>query len=180
MLVELARTPLCRALWTETILDEMVASVLKERPAVRADRMLRMRKLMNQAVPDCLVYEYEHLIPSLRLPDENDRHVLAAAIVGGADVIVTDNVADFPPSVLKRYRLKTQTTDKFLCSLLSMDADPFIEALERVRKRLKAPSQSSAVFIEGLESCGLVETIARLRPIYRDRGWLKEDRFSGS
>jgi hypothetical protein len=39
---------------------------------------------------------YETLIPSLRLPDDNDRHILAPAIVGRCDVIVTANLKDFP------------------------------------------------------------------------------------
>jgi hypothetical protein len=45
---------------------------------------------------DCLVTGYESLIPPLTLPDPNDRHVLTAAIVGKYDVIVTQNLQDFP------------------------------------------------------------------------------------
>jgi hypothetical protein len=43
-----------------------------------------------------LITGFESIIPSLSLPDENDRHVFAAAICGRADVIVTTNVRDFP------------------------------------------------------------------------------------
>jgi Uma2 family endonuclease len=53
---------------------------------------------MNSHVRDCIVEKYEYLIPTLTLPDPNDRHVLAAAIVGSADVIVTFNLKDFPES----------------------------------------------------------------------------------
>ena len=56
---------------------------------------------MNSHVRDCLVTNYEYLIPNLELPDPDDRHVLAAAIKGNADVIVTTNLVDFPQSVLE-------------------------------------------------------------------------------
>lgn len=48
---------------------------------------------MNAAVPDCLVQDFEPVMGELKLPDPDDRHVLAAAINVGAQVIVTDNVA---------------------------------------------------------------------------------------
>lgn len=50
---------------------------------------------MNAAVLDCLVAGYEPLIPSIILPDPDDRHVVAAAIRAGAQVIVTANLKDF-------------------------------------------------------------------------------------
>ena len=50
---------------------------------------------MNKNVRDCLVTDYQWLIDSLKLPDPNDRHVLAAAIKAKAEVIVTTNLKDF-------------------------------------------------------------------------------------
>ena len=55
---------------------------------------------MNQAVEDCLIEDYEPLIDSLELPDLDDRHVLAAAIRGRADLIVTYNLKDFPEKIM--------------------------------------------------------------------------------
>ena len=46
----------------------------------------------NEAFPDAMVNNYEPLIRSLDLPDEKDRHVLAAAIKTNANVIVTNNI----------------------------------------------------------------------------------------
>jgi len=51
---------------------------------------------MEDATPDCLVSGYEHLIEGLRLPDPDDRHALAAEIIGHADAIATWNEKDFP------------------------------------------------------------------------------------
>ncbi|APB34892.1 hypothetical protein GlitD10_2554 [Gloeomargarita lithophora Alchichica-D10] len=54
---------------------------------------------MDRSVPDCLITGYESLIPSIELPDKDDCHVLAAAIRGGVDVIVTFNLKDFPTEI---------------------------------------------------------------------------------
>jgi hypothetical protein len=52
-------------------------------------RLAQTRTLMNEAVRDCLVSGHEDLIAKLSLHDADDRHVLAAAIHAGAEVIVT-------------------------------------------------------------------------------------------
>ena len=64
---------------------------------------------MDQAALDALVTGYESLIDSLKLPDRDDRHVLAAAIRCGASVIVTLNLTDFQTPVL----LKAAMADVF-------------------------------------------------------------------
>jgi hypothetical protein len=62
---------------------------------------------------DCLVEQFEPLIAGLDLPDPGDRHVLAAAIRGRADVIVTRNLRDFPPDRLAPYGIEAQHPDTF-------------------------------------------------------------------
>ena len=58
---------------------------------------------MNLHAEDCLVTGFEELIEGLELPDRKDRHVLAAAVRSGADVIVTQNLKDFPHDRLNPY-----------------------------------------------------------------------------
>ena len=87
-LVRLAMTGLFRAHWSDEILDEMVASILARRSDLQETQLERTRELMCSAVPDCLVTGYQDLIDALDLPDPNDRHVLAAAIRSGSQVIV--------------------------------------------------------------------------------------------
>jgi len=74
--------------------------------------------LMDQHATDALVTGYEELIDGLHLPDPDDRHVLAAAIRGRADVIVTCNLKDFPAGALKSYGIEAQHPDEFLLNLL--------------------------------------------------------------
>jgi hypothetical protein len=75
---------------------------------------------MDRAALDALVVGYENLIPKLTLPDENDRHVLAAAIRGKAQVIVTMNLKDFPAEVLQKYDMEAQHPDEFILRLIDL------------------------------------------------------------
>ncbi len=94
-LMYLAMTGMFRAKWSADVHEEWISSLLKRRPDLTRERLERTRRLMDKAAPDVLVTEYEHLIPGLVLPDEKDRHVLAAAIRCEASVIVTFNLIDF-------------------------------------------------------------------------------------
>ena len=110
LLMWLALTDLFRARWTDRIHDEWIGAVLRERPELKVN-LERTRAMMNAHVRDCLVTGYEPLIEALDLPDPDDRHVLAAAIAGRADLIVTKNLQTFPPIGLCRFisRPDTQT-----------------------------------------------------------------------
>ena len=100
LLIETALTGVYRARWSNAIHEEWIGSLLRQRPDLDPEILARTRALMDSAIPDCLVNGYEPLIPSLHLPDSNDRHVLAAAVSGRADVIVTFNLKDFPDETL--------------------------------------------------------------------------------
>ncbi len=63
---------------------------------------------MNKAFPDAIVEKYESLISSFQLPDEDDCHVLAAAVRCNADVIVTSNLKDFPEKYLNEFEIEAQ------------------------------------------------------------------------
>src|ERR1700733_12269401 len=95
LLLQLAVTDLFRAKWTAAIHDEWMRSILRDRPSINPADLERTRTLMDASVRDCIITGYDTLISSLTLPDPDDRHVLAAAIVGRCDVIVTCNLRDF-------------------------------------------------------------------------------------
>jgi predicted nucleic acid-binding protein len=100
LLIRLALTGKVRARWTDEILDETFRSILARRSDLSMANLERTRELMNASVPDCRVTGHMPLIGGLTLPDPDDRHVLAAAIVAGAQVIVTFNLKDFPRDLL--------------------------------------------------------------------------------
>ena len=114
LLMRLALRDLFRARWTQRIHEEWIRNACHKRPTLNRTSLERVAALMNQAVLDCLVEGYEPLMSGLTLPDENDRHVLAAAIKGQAEVIVTFNLKDFPLKFLMTFGIQAQHPDNFI------------------------------------------------------------------
>ena len=118
---------------------------------------------MDSHVRDCLVSGYQDLIPSLRLPDKDDRHVLAAAIVAGADVIVTFNLSDFPAETLQQYGIEAQHPDDFITHLVDLAPSAVCKAAKNQRANLKNPPLSVEELLAAYERRGLAQTVAELR-----------------
>lgn len=81
LLMSLTQSGLFHARWTDQIHDEWMRNLLTNSPHLTRERLERTKAKMNAAVRDCLVENYEPLIATLDLPDADDRHVLASAIV---------------------------------------------------------------------------------------------------
>ena len=97
---------------------------------------------MDAHVRDAMVTGFEHLIPTVELPDPDDRHVVAASVLAAAHVILTANLKDFPDSVLSPHGLVAEHPDAFLARLCSQSPARFLETLHRVRARLRNPPLS--------------------------------------
>ncbi|MBF0462970.1 MAG: PIN domain-containing protein [Magnetococcales bacterium] len=163
LLIGLATTGLFRARWTEHIHDEWVRNLLANRPDLTCSQLQRTKALMNRAVPDCLVEGYEHLIESLDLPDQDDRHVLAAAIRSHADLIVTFNERDFPPNILHKFSLSTEHPDDFVMGLIEMNRGAVATVVRNQRARLKNPPKSVVAFLDTLRNQRLDKTALALQ-----------------
>lgn len=161
-LMRLATTGMFAAKWTDRIHEEWMNNLLERRPELRS-HLSRTRELMDQAVPDCLVTGYESLIEGLRLPDPDDRHVLAAAIRSGAQLIVTFNLADFPTDVLETYGLEAVHPDTFVESQLDLREGMVVHAAKRHRAALQNPAKTPNEYLDTLAAQGLVVTADRLR-----------------
>ena len=118
---------------------------------------------MDAHVQNCLVDGYESLTESLVLPDSNDRHVLAAAIIGKADLIITFNLKDFPSTALQPYNIKAQHPDIFITALMDIAPDEVIRAIKRHRASLKNPPKSVDEYLGIMERQGLSKSVAQLR-----------------
>jgi predicted nucleic acid-binding protein len=163
MLMELAVADLFRARWTDEIHDEWIRNVLKNRTDLTADKLQKTREAMNRAVKDGLVTEYGDLISGLKLPDQKDRHVLAAAIKCGAAVIVTINLKDFPASYLEKYGIEPQHPDEFISCQFDLNKPVACSAIKRLRHRLTKPPKSVSEYIDTMAKLSLPQTVNRLK-----------------
>jgi predicted nucleic acid-binding protein len=163
LLMQLALSDLFQARWTNLIHDEWTRNVLKNQPDLNPTKLEHVRTLMNNAVADSLVTGFETLIPTLNLPDPNDRHVLAAAITAKANRIVTFNRKDFPTPFLEPHGIQAQHPDEFICELIDHQLEAVLTAMRTVRSRLRNPPRNATEYLERLAKQDLKSTVARLR-----------------
>jgi len=159
----LAATGILWARWTKDIHEEWMRAVRHRYPDITQEQVERIRNLMDSHAPDSIVTGYEHLIPAMRMPDPNDRHVLAAAIVARADVIVTFNLGDFPDQTLAEYGIEALHPDELIDRLLDLDSGIVFAAVKQDRESLKKPPKSVDEYPRDLEQSGLSQTAATLR-----------------
>ena len=170
LLIRIAKTGVVHARWSERILDESFRSILAQRPDLKPEALARTRELMNDAVSDCLVEGFEDLIDSLSLPDPDDRHVLAAAVRAGAQVIVTANLQDFPAHALAPYRLEAKHPDDFMVEMIDMAPALVAQVMTEQAAALKNPPRTVLELLRTLHDLGLVQTVAKLRELYGTPG----------
>jgi hypothetical protein len=163
LLMQLALSDLYRARWSNLIHDEWIRNLHANRPDLSLERLEITRNKMNHAVRDCLVSGFEHLIPSIDLPDSDDRHVVAAAIHSGASLIITFNLKDFPDNVLKSYQLSAQHPDDFIVDLLDLYTPGVLEAVAKHRRSLKSPPKTADEYLDTLLAQGLTQSVAIMR-----------------
>lgn len=142
--------------WSENIFDEW-KKVMKEKGVSEEDANKRIAKA-NLAFPDALVQNYKRLIDHLELPDVDDRHVLAAAIKTNANVIVTNNIKDFPEEYLQSFSLKAKTADDYLTDIIDLNHEQAIAAFKEMVLNKKNPKLDEFEVLNQLRNSGLKDT----------------------
>lgn len=150
--------------WTAAIQDEWIRNLQQHDPTIDKQKLKRTRRLMEKHGRSWRVPRHTHLIARLQLPDPRDRHVLAAAIASRAAIIVTRNVRDFPAWALSAYKVRVETPDDFLQSLLSASPGPFVAAVRHHRAAMVRPPFSAREYLAKLASCGCEGTARKLQP----------------
>jgi predicted nucleic acid-binding protein len=148
VLLWLAEAGLFEVLWSDAILDEVERNLPKVGISSEqaARRVGAMRRGFGAAA---LVDDFEHLIPDM-MCDAKDRHVLAAAVRGGADTLVTFNRKDFPPDSTDGHGIKVVHPDLFLVRLPAERPNDVVAALERGTAALRKPAQTMREFLASL------------------------------
>lgn len=116
ILTEAAASSLFTPLWSERIISEWVHSTIKLGPEQR-ERAGAEAALLRLRFPQAGTAVWDETGLGVQLPDAGDLHVLACAMSGGADLIVTMNLRDFPRHALARLGLRAVHPDVFLCDL---------------------------------------------------------------
>jgi len=124
-------------LWSDRILEEWRRAVARDGAAAAAQVASEIA-LARLACPDAAVPVPVGLAETLSLPDPDDRHVLAAAIAGRAEVLLTRNMRDFPPRTLARHGISPRAPDSLFLDLWTAQpvtiagiAGPVVEAMAK-------------------------------------------------
>ena len=155
VLLRLAAAGLYRPRWTARIEAEWTGALLGARPDITPARLARTRAAMARAFPDAAVVGYESHEEGLRLPDPDDRHVVAAAVGGGAGEVVTWNLVDFPDAALRPLGVEAVSPDDFVGSMAEADPDRVAAVLRAHRADLRRPPLTAAEYLGHLERAGL-------------------------
>jgi len=162
-LLRLPRERLLFPFWSEEIHNEWTRSLQRNCPKLKQEKLERTRRKMDTHFPNSLVRGYEPIIPTLHLPDPNDRHVLAAAIHAKAECIVTFNLHDFPKSVLQRYEIEATSPDEIVLRLICEAPTFVLRVAKSHRLSLTRPSFSPSEYLAMLAKQRLPQTVAFLR-----------------
>lgn len=135
-LLRIAEKGLYRPLWSDRILAEAQYAIAEIRPGADAAKRFAV---MRQAFSDALVSGWEWREGSISLPDPDDRHVVAAAIHGGAHAIVTANVADFPSAPLRPLGLEAVHPDDFLLDQLDLSPATIVQVISEQAADTRRP-----------------------------------------
>jgi predicted nucleic acid-binding protein len=152
-LLRLAERDFYRPLWSQRILDETLWALQIVHPNIPPHRFRQRLNAMNATFEDALVEGWEPLCGGLDLPDDNDRHVLAAAIRGGAQVIVTFNIKDFPDGRLTTTDMAVVHPDDFLLDQLDLHPGIAVQVLSEQAADLRNPAIDLPGLLHRLERC---------------------------
>jgi len=142
--------------WSRQIFSEWES--VMQRKGIEEDEIDKRISMAQRAFPDALVENYESLIDSLELPDEKDRHVLAAAIKTNANVIVTNNIKDFPEDYLSRFGLTAVTADDFLTDTIDLNNELAVEAFRALVLNRANPNLDEYEVLDRLRENRLIDT----------------------
>ncbi len=137
ILFAVAKRGLFIPLWSDRILEEWTRATAKLGPLAQLQAQGEAA-LARASFPKAMIRARPEIEARLLLPDPNDRHVLATAIAGHADAIITFNAQDFPGHVLADEGIQRRDPDGFLWELQSRHPDAVASAVAGVHHTAEA------------------------------------------
>lgn len=150
VLLRLADRGFFRPIWSHEILDEVRESLVRR--GLDPLKIERRIAVMDDHFPEALMEDIDRFLEAV--PDQveaDDRHVVAAALAGKADAIVTNDLEDFPPDALAALNLEVQSLDEFLLNQWTLDADAVTQVLRELEEDLRRPPMTLADVFNALE-----------------------------
>jgi len=168
LLLRLAAEELFEPLWSLEVEAEWTRALLENRPDLEKDRIQRRADRMREHFSRAVVPQsaYQPYLGEIELPDPDDRHVVAAAFAGGAEVLVTYNLNDFPEAALAPFELEPLHPDAFLTDLLEaeirVNGQPHrvLDGIRALRAALRNPPSPEA-WLRSLAEKHELENFAR-------------------
>lgn len=142
--------------WSYNIFRELKKVMVQK--GMTIEQAERQIKRINDAFPDAMVINYQTLIKILKLPDPDDRHVLAAAIKSRADLIVTNNVRHFSKDYLKEFDLEVKKPDDFLTDIIDLNTETAKQAFSTMVSHRTNPELDELEMLDILRRRGLKNT----------------------
>lgn len=151
-LLRCAEAQLFEVVWSARILEEVERNLVGDGRAT-AVQARRLVTFMHEAFPDAGAdpEEVARLEPAMDC-DPDDNHVAAAAVAGGAELIVTHNLADFRSRVLQHLEIHVADPDDLLCEFLATDQPLVLDLLHRQAAALTRPPITLEQLIGFLEA----------------------------
>jgi hypothetical protein len=147
-LLRAADANLYRLQLTNDIIEEVRRNLVKR--GMSETSAQKLSETVKHHFPEAFVTQYDLLIPSMPI-NEKDKHVLAAAVASGAQVIVTQNLKDFPPHLLQPFYVEAQSPDDFLVHLFYFDPERLIKILIHQASELRKPPKTFSELLETLK-----------------------------
>lgn len=167
LLLHLANLDLYIPKWSEEIQEEWIRNLLLNRPDIHVDQLQQTKAAMNRIFPDANILNYNRLKDSVHLPDKDDNHVLSAAILCDADIIITANLKDFPNQYLAKFDILAQHPDFFISNLINLNPKKASVAFNNQVSFLKNPPLTVQQVLTSLKSSGLEQTVNLLTDLVR-------------
>ncbi len=134
--------------WSRAILAEVTEHLMRNVPGFDYAAAQRLVTAMNRAFPFAEVEpdeEHWRMVAGVALPDEDDRHVLAAALAAEATALCTSNTKDFPAEAAAAVGIDVLTPDQLLSRLVTEYESQMLAAHRTAVASLKDATDESTV-----------------------------------
>jgi predicted nucleic acid-binding protein len=149
-LLRAAEAELYRVHFSQEILDGATCNLVKKGRMTEA-KAARFQAMIKNTFPEATVEVPASLVEAMT-NHPGDRHVVAAAIVANAKVVVTDNLKHFPKEALEPYGIQAQHPDVFLTELFDKYPESMVEIIRQQFEALKPPPHTVGELLEKLEN----------------------------